>query len=55
MNNNDITLKLNLNPEEFNFIYSALSELPTKTGAWPLLVKLKQQAESQMSLGGSSN
>jgi hypothetical protein len=25
-----------------------LGDLPTKTGAWPLIVKIKEQAESQV-------
>ena len=39
----DIELKLSL--EEVNGLLGVLGELPTKTGAWNLVVKIKQQAE----------
>ena len=42
----DITL--NLTVEETNAILAVLGDLPTKTGAWGLLVKIKQQAEAQL-------
>lgn len=42
----DITL--NLTVEETNAILQVLGDLPTKTGAWPLIVKIKGQAEAQM-------
>lgn len=42
----DITLTLTV--EETNAILQVLGDLPTKTGAWPLIVKIKGQAESQM-------
>lgn len=42
---NDITLTLAT--EEVNAILQVLGELPSKTGAWILLVKIKEQAESQ--------
>ena len=42
----DIELKLSL--EEVNGLLGVLGELPTKTGAWNLVVKIKQQAESQV-------
>jgi hypothetical protein len=38
-------IELNLTIEEVN---SLLGELPTKTGAWNLVVKIKQQAEAQV-------
>lgn len=41
----DITLTLTT--EETNAILQVLGELPTKTGAWMLLLKIKQQAEAQ--------
>ena len=40
-----------LGEDEANFILNVLGELPTKTGAFPLVLKLKQQAEAQ--LGGA--
>lgn len=41
-------VKLELTVEEVNAILQVLGELPTKTGAWPLIVKIKQQAEPQV-------
>lgn len=40
-----ITLELSV--EEVNSILQVLGELPTKTGAWNLLMKVKVQAEQQ--------
>jgi len=40
-----ITLELSI--EEVNSILQVLGELPTKTGAWNLLMKIKAQAEQQ--------
>jgi hypothetical protein len=42
----DITLTLTV--EEANAILQVLGDLPTKTGAWNLVVKIKGQAEAQM-------
>lgn len=42
----EITLKLSV--EEVNGILQVMGELPTKTGAYPLVVKIKEQAESQL-------
>lgn len=42
------TVKLDLHIEEVNSLLGVLGELPTKTGAWGLLVKIKQQAEGQL-------
>ena len=42
----DITLTLTL--EETNAILQVLGDLPTKTGAWNLVVKIKSQADAQM-------
>jgi len=41
-------IKLELSVEEVNAILSVLGQLPTSSGAWPLLVKLKEQAEAQV-------
>ena len=41
-------IKLELTVEETNAILQVLGELPTKTGAFPLLVKVKKQADAQM-------
>ena len=40
-------INLELSAEEVNAIISVLGDLPTKTGAWPLVVKIREQAESQ--------
>ena len=42
----EITLKLDVN--EVNSILQVLGELPSKTGAWPLIMKIKEQAEPQV-------
>ena len=42
----EITLKLTV--EEVNGILQTLGQLPTSSGAWPLVVKIKEQAESQI-------
>ena len=43
---NDITLTLT--PAEVNAILQTLGQLPTSSGAWPLLVKIKDMAEAQV-------
>lgn len=40
-------INLNLAVEEVNSILQVLGELPSKTGAWPLIIKIKEQAEAQ--------
>jgi hypothetical protein len=42
----EITLKLSV--EEVNGILQTLGQLPTSSGAWPLVVKIKEQAEPQV-------
>jgi hypothetical protein len=42
----EITLTLSV--EETNAILQVLGDLPTKTGAWNLVVKIKGQADAQM-------
>jgi hypothetical protein len=42
-------IKLELSIEEINAILGVLGDLPTKTGAWTLLTKIKEQAETQVS------
>lgn len=34
--------------EEANYILALLGEQPTKSGAYPLLIKLKEQGEAQV-------
>ena len=41
-------MKLDLTPEEVQAILQVLGQLPTSSGAWPLLVKIKEQSESQL-------
>ena len=43
---NEITLTLTV--EDVNGILAVLGDLPTKTGAWNLLLKIKTQAETQV-------
>jgi hypothetical protein len=40
-------IKLELSVEEVNAILQVLGQLPTSSGAWPLLVKVKEQSEAQ--------
>ena len=44
----DQEVTLRLTPEEINFIFMTLNELPTKSGAYPLTLKIKRQGEEQM-------
>lgn len=41
-------MNLNLETNEVQFILNVLGELPSKSGAWPLIVKIKEQAEAQL-------
>jgi len=41
-------IKLDLDINEVNFILSLLGDLPSKTGAWPLMVKIEEQADPQV-------
>lgn len=38
----------NLTIEDINLILAGLSELPTKSGAYPVAIKIKTQAEVQI-------
>lgn len=42
-------INLSLNVDEVNAILGTLGQLPTSSGAWPLVVKIKEQAEDQLS------
>jgi len=42
----NITLELTL--DEVKGILTVLGDLPTKTGAWPLVKKIEEQAEAQL-------
>jgi hypothetical protein len=41
-------INLTLNVDEVNAVLHTLGNLPTSSGAWPLVVKIKQQAEAQL-------
>jgi hypothetical protein len=41
-------LKIELTIEEVNFILQTLGNLPTSSGAWPLVVKIKEQGQAQL-------
>jgi hypothetical protein len=41
-------IELKLSVEEVQFIVNTLGELPTKSGAFPVAVKIKQQADAQL-------
>lgn len=41
-------IKLTLTVEETNVIMQVLGELPSKTGVWPLIRKISEQAEPQV-------
>jgi hypothetical protein len=41
-------IKLELTVEEVNAILQTLGNLPTSSGAWPLVLKIKDQAEAQV-------
>jgi hypothetical protein len=41
------TVKIELEASELNAVLQVLGQLPTSSGAWPLLMKLKMQADEQ--------
>lgn len=41
-------VQINLTLTEINAVLQTLGNLPTHSGAFPLLVKIKQQAEAQI-------
>jgi hypothetical protein len=41
-------IKLELTVDAVNFILGTLGELPSKTGVWPLIMQIKEQAEPQV-------
>ena len=41
-------IKLELNLDEVAGILEVLGNLPTKSGAWPLIVKIKEQTDPQV-------
>ena len=42
------TIKLELTIAELNGILGVLGDLPTKTGVYPLILKIKEQADPQV-------
>ena len=43
-----MNITLTLTVDEANAILGVLGQLPTSSGAWPLVVKIKEQAEAQL-------
>ena len=41
-------MKLELDINEINFVLQTLGNLPSSSGVWPLIVKIKEQAEAQV-------
>jgi len=41
-------MKLELDVNEVQFILNVLGEMPAKSGVWPLILKIKEQAETQL-------
>jgi hypothetical protein len=39
-------MNLNLEPNEVQFILQVLGEMPAKSGVWPLIVKIQEQAKA---------
>lgn len=42
----ELTLKLTV--EEINSVLHTLGNLPTSSGAWPLVMKIRDQAQAQL-------
>lgn len=40
-------MNLNLETNEVQFVLQVLGEMPAKTGVWPLIVKIQEQATAQ--------
>jgi hypothetical protein len=43
-----VNITLELTVDEVNGILTVLGDLPTKTGAWPLMQKIQEQAAAQV-------
>ena len=41
-------MKLELEVNEINFVLQTLGNLPSSSGVWPLILKIKEQAEAQI-------
>ena len=42
-------MNINLEENEINAILAILGDLPSKSGTWPLMMKIKVQADTQIS------
>jgi hypothetical protein len=41
-------MKLELDINEINFVLQTLGNLPSSSGVWPLILKIKEQADAQV-------
>jgi hypothetical protein len=41
-------IQITLSVEETNFILQTLGQLPSSSGVWPLICKIKEQGEAQV-------
>jgi hypothetical protein len=41
-------VQIELNDNEINAILAILGDMPSKSGTWPLMMKIKVQADAQM-------
>lgn len=41
-------MKLELDLKDINFVLQTLGQLPSSSGVWPLILKIKEQAEAQV-------
>lgn len=41
-------MKIELDINEIKFVLQTLGNLPSSSGVWPLIVKIKEQAEAQL-------
>jgi hypothetical protein len=41
-------MNLELDVNEINFVLQTLGNIPSSSGVWPLIVKIKEQAEAQV-------
>ena len=47
-------ISLVLSLDDVNAVLNVLGELPSKTGAWPLIQRIREQAESQVNAAAAS-
>jgi len=41
-------VQINLDENDINVILAILGDMPSKTGTWPLMMKIKVQADAQL-------